>query len=69
MKFWKNIFNRCKHDWFVHEKVDTTSPLVRMMENGLIESCKGFSDRHFSPTFIIIMSCKKCGKLKKIECE
>ena len=54
----------CKHDWKTIEKVETPSAFEQMAKCGL-KSLKSLSSDGFDRKALIILSCVKCGQIKK----
>lgn len=66
---WGLISSPCQHDW--EEKVKETMPSVEDRLNainkttGVVPTQYNKAIMNFQRKFIVIMSCKKCGKLVK----
>jgi len=57
------MFNKCKHDWEV--KVDRFVPALMEKLVDSTKSMKNVPPEIFVSTHIVIMTCKKCGKIDK----
>ncbi len=58
----------CKHEWEVLSEVTTKSIVEVLIEKGMKEF-ENIGHREMTRTNIAIVTCKKCGKLKRFVTE
>lgn len=57
----------CKHDWETISEVTLPSAFEQMA--GKLSSLKGWDTSMFVKKHVLVIKCKKCGKLHKFESE
>ena len=55
---------RCKHEWIKQSEVTLPSAFEQITES-FAESIRDASAIMFQKKYILVLSCKKCGKLDK----